>query len=131
MRLDAEGHESLLNPSWDQIEAILTTINPRAHSFFTLSDPGGSYVQAAGARLRLTIEYRDARSTPFQHYVLGDARPPGSLTSLNYSGGALAVFQNEILSIGSAQAAFREFYQARSIPSCFALRDDTGRHAPT
>jgi len=128
MKLEAEGIIPISDPDWAQIEEVLSKINPRTHSFVSLTGTDGSYVQTAGARLRLIVEYRDASTAPFRHYVLGDDRQPGALTSVNYSGGAISLYHNEILSLRAALTVFQSFHEKRSIPDSFVLRDDTARH---
>lgn len=41
-----------------RVEAALDALDPKLRSFVILSSPSGDYVQTAGARDRLTIEYR-------------------------------------------------------------------------
>ncbi|MHB0972463.1 MAG: hypothetical protein ACYC7A_22255 [Thermoanaerobaculia bacterium] len=103
----------------------MDTISPRGPSHFTLSDASGSYVQAAGARLRLTIEYRKTDHVGFRHYVLGVADRPTTLNSVNSTAGIITVQTNEILAISSAKEVFRTFMQTGSIPERFLLRETT------
>ena len=124
--LERENCPAISEPSWAQIEEALVEINPQKSSFVILSRTRSSYVQAAGARLRLIIEMRRKKLLGFAHYVLGAGHNcTEQLTSINYSGGAIALFPSEILTVDDAKEAFRSFFDSGEIPARFCLRDVT------
>src|SRR4051812_34895394 len=102
LKLETESANPIQNPSFEVVERVVSAISPRSPSFFILSDNSGSYVQVAGARLRLTVEYRQVTPFGFRHFVLG--RPPLAETemSINYTGGAIRLRTSEILSLPRA-----------------------------
>jgi hypothetical protein len=122
-----EDGETVLSPTWESIEEALPMITPRGPGFFILSRPDGSYVQTAGARLRLIVEYRKILgSGQFAHYVLGkhiEAAP--KQTQINASIGVLNLMNNEILTVKDAIAIFREFYLEGTVPGTYILHDVT------
>lgn len=125
MKLEIDGRPPLLQATFDQVEGALESISPRGSSYFTLSDDSGSYVQAAGARLRVTIEYRNKHPFGFQHFVLGVPDRPTILNSINSTAGIITVQTNEILTISSAKEVFRAFFEAGNVPPRFVLRETT------
>ena len=126
MYLNQEGHETWLNISWDAVEGALTQIHPRKRSFFTLSAEDGSYVQTAGARLRLIVEYRQIVDEGFEHYILGKpSEGQEKRSAINYSGGGIQLLRNEILTVKDATAIFRAFFYFQNIPEHYQLRDIT------
>lgn len=128
--LEVEGAPPKSNPTGDGIEGALRLIHPRGPSFFILSDRGGSYVQAAGARLKLTVEWRKQSAAGFAHYVLG--RKESSSRAQEVIGGTagpITVFLHEVLDVEEAVSIFRGFFLKGRPPEAFALRDDTARFA--
>jgi len=130
MRLEQESQPPLSNPDWQEVESALRAINPKGRSFFILSDARGSYVQAAGARLRLIVEHRQTSFWRFRHYVLGRAPERAGRISVNYSGGAIALHRNEVLTIEDAIAIFRCFYETDEVPEAYVKRDVTAEQHP-
>jgi hypothetical protein len=126
--LEQEGRKPIPDPTTDQIEDQLSKINPRNRSFFTLSHRDGSYVQTAGASLRLIVEYRRVTSEAFTHVVLGRRAGDNGEISVNYSGGAIALLRKEILSIDEAIIVFKHFLETKSVPPEYHQRDVTDNH---
>ena len=124
MLLEQENLSPIQDPSWADIETAVSAIHPRTRSYFILTGSSG-YVQAAGARLRLTIEYRDERRDPFSHYRLGSFPISDDEISLNYSGGGISVRKSEVLTLDECLKVFRHFFETESIPSDFAMRELT------
>ena len=125
MKLEQENQEPILNPSWDEVEAALLSIHPKEKSYFTLTNAKGSYVQVAGARLRLIIEHRRKSLFGFKHVVFGRTLADPERTSINYSGGAISLNRNEILSIDDAITIFRAFYGGKKFPDSYLVRNVT------
>ncbi len=127
--LERENHPSISEPSWSQVEEALSGIHPRKSSFVILGDSSKGYIQAAGARLRLIIELRKKKMFGFAHYVLGRSHDDTEqLTSINYSGGSIALFPSEIFSADDAKEAFRALFDSSPLPARFHLRDVTEEH---
>ena len=61
----------------------------------------------------------------FEHCVLGNSPSDPERISVNYSGGAIALNRNEILTIDDAVAIFKQFYESSSIPTGYLRRDVT------
>jgi hypothetical protein len=123
------NHADVCNPTHDYIRDRLRRISPSGPGYFSLtSDRNGSYVQAAGARLKLTIEYRIPEGGSFRHYILGRNdvvdRPE---RQINSAVGQINLLANEVLDIDDAIAVFGYFLDYGSVPDRFLLRDDTER----
>ena len=122
---EIEGHAPARGTAFADIEAAIGRISPRGPSFFILQDETGSYVQAAGARARLTVEFRHVTRFGFRHYVLGRRAESNGEASVNYSGGPIRVQSNEILTTRDAVAIFREFFDAGTVSNDYARRETT------
>ena len=125
LTFEVDGRQPQLRPSLEDVEKALNSISPRGPSYFTLTDQTGSYVQVAGARLRLTIEYRNNTRFGFRHFVLGDHDRPTKMNSINSTAGIISVQTNEILALSSAIEVFQAFFASGSVPSRFLLRETT------
>ena len=126
MYLDQEGRETWFNISWEEVENALAQVHPRERSFFSLSAEDGSYVQTAGARLRLIVEHRRIVDEGFEHYVIGKSSEGQEKHSVvNYSGGGIQLFRNEVLTIKDATAIFRTFFHLQSLPEQYQRREIT------
>jgi hypothetical protein len=125
LKFAREGEAEIQNPTLDQVLYALDNINPKISSFFTLVDSSGNYVQTAGAKLRLIVEYRRVHGDLFQHFVMGQDLEDKSEKSINYSGGAIKLQANEILNISKAKEIFERFYKFGTVPSNLLLRDIT------
>lgn len=129
MQLQQENEASVQAASWLEVEAALDALDPKLRSFVILSSPSGDYVQTAGARDRLTIEYRrnagQGPAASFRHYVLGRTDGGDGLAEIQCSCGPLTVQENEVLNLDDAKRVFRHFYDIGSVPDDFALRDMT------
>ncbi len=125
MKLEQEKYDPISNPTWNDVETALNSIDPKENSFFILANKNGSYVQTAGARLRVIVEYRKKSLFGFKHVVLGKPSKKTERTSINYSGGIIALDRNEILTIKDAIEIFEEFYNSNEIPVSYVTRDIT------
>lgn len=85
-------------------------MSPVGNSFCILTANDESYVQCAGAKSKLTIEYRKYMGRKFSHYVLGTPKEEKKEVSIRYSGGYIKVKQNEVLTNKDDEI----------LPNCFA-----------
>lgn len=120
MLLEQENCAEIKNPTLDDLRATVERIHPRNHSFLILSN-GSGYVQAAGAPLRLTVEYRNADTR--QHFRLGRNPVVSETLSLNYSGGPITVNKNEVLSSDDCAVVLEEFFRNGTVPDKYNLRN--------
>jgi hypothetical protein len=125
MKLEQENHEPILNATWSDVESALLSIHPKNHSFIILSNKKGSYVQTAGARLRLIIEHRQKSIFGFKHIVFGNPPENSERISINYSGGAISLNRSEILTVDDAISIFRAFFEGKEVPEKYLTRDVT------
>jgi hypothetical protein len=125
LRLDVDGRATSAAPSFVDVQNALNDISPLGPSHFNLSDQTGSYVQAAGARLRLSIEYRKVHRFGFRHFVLGDPNRPTTPNSINSTAGIIKLQTNEILTLVAALEVFREFFETGTVPARFVLHETT------
>ncbi len=110
------------------IADALGRISPQGPGYFSLTASDGSYVQTAGARLMLTVEYRRITNDGFVHYVLGDSqRDDRAPRQINSSVGFINLFAHEILDVDSAIEVFCHFLRHQDVPTRFTLRDDSVR----
>jgi len=126
--LEQEGLQATPNASAADVRAALESIHSRTRSFLILERSDGSYVQTAGARLRLMVEHR--RVLPdgsFRHYVLGVPGGEQREVSINYSGGALTLRKGQVLTIKDALAVFLAFLHDGTVPNDYKLEDVTAR----
>jgi hypothetical protein len=125
--------DSMLNvvePPFAVIADSLRRISPRGPGFFSLTRDDGSYVQVAGATLRLTVEYRQDSNGTFRHFVLGTESILGrTRKQINSRAGQINLLANEVLTVDNAITVFRCFYETGKIPDGYTLRDDTARFA--
>ena len=125
--LEVEGHVRIEDPSLSDVERVVSLIHPGQPSFFILNAPDGSYVQTAGARLRLIVEYRQVSGGVFRHYVLGRREEERREASINYSGGAITLRKNEVLVLRDALSVFGAFLRSGRVPEGYEWRDVTER----
>ena len=126
LKFEGEGAQPVADPAIEEIVAAVSRISPRGPSYFILSDDTGSYVQVAGARLRLTVEYRSNSRFGFRHFVLGREGRPETMSSVNYSGGAISLQLREILSLPAALEVLRTLFLTGDVPAAFHRRETTG-----
>jgi len=126
--LEIEGYRTVDNPTAEYISRALEQITPRKPSFFILSRPDGSFVQAAGSRICLSVEVRFIRPNVFQHGIVGvetDDEDGSELTHVAYSCGTLVVQKKEVLKVRDAQIIFGAFLRTGQIPMPYLVRDVT------
>jgi hypothetical protein len=125
--LQVEGRVTEQDPRFDLIAESIQQINLRGPSFLVLTNQSGSYVQAAGARLRLTVEYRQVTPFGFRHFVLGRSPEQTKEVGINYTGGTIRVMANEVLTVRDAVDVFRSFHESGTAPPAFVRRETTDR----
>jgi hypothetical protein len=124
--LERENHPPVSDPTWEDIKSAVLSINPRRSGFIILAQPDGGYLQTAGARLRMIVEWRrTCDGGAFEHFVVGANRSRTDMTSINTSVGTLSLQRNEIFSAPKAVEIFQAFYSSGSVPSEYVLRDVT------
>lgn len=110
--------KTIENPTLETVLENLNEINPRVKSFFILTNDSGDFVQCAGAKLRLTLEYKRLQKLN----VLGLDKENKEGISINYSGGAISLQRNEVLTINDAIKVFENFYKTGNVPNSYILR---------
>jgi|SRR5436190_7285818 len=126
--LQIEEQPPVRNPSRDAVMEALAQLHPKGPSFVVLTRDDGSYVQTAGARLRLTVEYRQMLAPGFRHYTLGKSPTDTRPTSINCRCGPIHCHMSESMTLSDAQAIFTEFHSSGRVPDGFVLRDRTSEH---
>lgn len=111
------------NPSLEFIYQCFEKWNLRYRSFFILTCEDGSYVQTAGTKKRLIIEYRKMIGDDFKQYTLGLNTEDKSETYINYSSGKIFLKQNEVLRLENVLEVFDSFYHTQKIPEKYLLRE--------
>ncbi len=126
LTLDREGHSPICPASFAEIQAALDQIDPNTQSFVILSQSDGSYLQTAGSRLRLTLEYRQViADSAFKHYVLGHQPISEKIEHIQCHVGPIQVRKHEVLTLRDAVDVFRSYFESRTIPRDYLLRDVT------
>ncbi len=100
-------------------------------SYFIITNELSSYVQCAGDKTRLVIEYRKHSGETFKHYVLGNKKPNESLTiswaRIDWKVGPIHIHTNEVLSLDDAVNIFKVFYETKDVPLVYNRRNISKR----
>jgi hypothetical protein len=117
-----------IDPEIDFINDFLKQMNNNTSSFCTLSYSDFLFIQCAGSKSRMTIEYRspDKSEIGFRHFVIGVKRLIKTTTKVSYSGGEIKVRTNEVLNYEQAVELFKMFINERMILGEYVLRETTG-----
>ena len=126
--LQMEDRPPVPRPSRDAVIDALAQLDPRGPSFVVLSRDDGSYVQTAGAKLRLTVEYRQMLPTGFRHYTLGKSPADERPTYINCRCGPINCHMSESMTLSDAQIILTEFLASGRVPDGFVLRDRTSEY---
>lgn len=95
-------------------------------TFVIVDDESGSYVQAAGSKDRLTIEWRQyATEESFEHFVAGRKQGPGEIVQVKTFYGVIDVNENECLTSEDGQAIFEAFIKSGERPNAYEWRNST------
>ncbi|GLC30615.1 hypothetical protein [Clostridium omnivorum] len=113
------------NVDKDTIVNFINQMIPNGKSFCILTADDESYVQCAGAKSKLTIEYRKYTSKSFSHYVLSRQPIEDENISVRYSGGYITVKKNEALTSKDAVYIFERFLNTQHLPEEYNLRETT------
>jgi hypothetical protein len=117
-----------VNPTWEFIQSSLNNIDPILKSYCILSDDP-SYVQCAGSKERLCIEYRKLYGETYKHFVVGNKKNENSTsiiwTQINCKVGPIRIHDNEVLTIDDAIKIFKAFYEGKGLPEIYNLRNTT------
>jgi hypothetical protein len=98
------------NPTWETINLHLNEINMTQKSYFILSQ-GDNYVQCAGAKAKLTVEYKSIK-----HYRFGLKVIDNNPASINFSYGIIQIKKSEQLRLIHALDIFETFFKT-GLPS--------------
>ncbi len=95
------------------------------HNSFMVLNAEQSYVQCAGSKTALTIEYRQVfEENNFQHFVIGKGTPNLEVkTNVKFCGGDVEVCQSEVLNIKDVETCFAHFFQHQTLPEQYHQRD--------
>ncbi len=126
-RLESQDGTCIEAPNLDDVERLIRNLHPKENAYVILSDSDGSYVQVAGARLRLTVEFRERSKLGFIHWVLGSGDISDDLDSINCSVGPIEILKHERLCLDDAIRAFGSFLERGTVPASFTRRDDSAR----
>jgi len=95
-------------------------------TFVIVDDESDSYVQAAGSKDRLTIEWRQyATEESFEHFVAGRKQEPGDIVQVKTFYGVVDVNENECLQSEDGYAIFEAFIKSGERPSTYEWRNST------
>lgn len=124
--LERENFAAIHVPAWTDVETALNEIDPAHSGFVILIRHDGSYVQVAGSKLELTVEWRQVTGPyRFKHCVIGRPTGPNELTSINTSSGIIQLHRNEILTLKDAIELFKYYYGTGLVSDAWSLRDCT------
>jgi hypothetical protein len=105
-------------------------------TFVIVDDETDSYVQAAGCKERLTVEWRQydlkvagKSKETFEHFVAGLKQEPGELVQVKTFYGHVDVHENECLKSSDAQLIFEAFIKTGKRPDAYEWRNSTANFA--
>jgi hypothetical protein len=127
-RIEGDNMDAIDDPTPADVEAVLDMLHPRDRCFFSLTDTEtGSYVQAAGARIRLTVEARQCADEGFTHSVLGRLpRDPGA-ACINCRVGPITLARSQVLTLEDAKQVFLHFLATGELAQSYEIEDVTSR----
>ena len=123
--LESHNLTAIDNPQEVDIANVLEALHPNHNAYVILSRSDGSYLQTAGSKTNLTVEWREAKNTSFIHWVLGKGEIQEQTTLVHCDVGPITVRVNELLSLNDAKNAFFMFLAKGKVPKDFTLRDNT------
>ncbi|MDQ0876012.1 hypothetical protein QFZ77_004671 [Paenibacillus sp. V4I3] len=115
-----------IDPDIDFVINFLKQMNNITSSFCTLSFNDFLFIQCAGSKSKMTIEYRspDKSGNDFRHFVIG-VKSLIKTSTKTYSGGEIKVRTNEVLNSDQAVVLFKAFFNERVILSDYVQRETT------
>ncbi|KMQ52237.1 hypothetical protein CHISP_0918 [Chitinispirillum alkaliphilum] len=130
-RFEGDNISPIENPETEEMLTLLNTLHPKRRCFFSLTELlTGSYVQVAGAPLRLTVEARQYRQNGFRHYVMGDYPRKEDSAYINCRVGPIYILQSQMLILEDARRIFVQFLSNAELIEGFDLQDVTLRFIP-
>ncbi|WP_420322196.1 hypothetical protein [Flagellimonas sp.] len=118
--------------NWDGIKSELNKLDGIENGYLTLENDNGDYIQCAGNKSMLTVEYRLNSKPNFKHYVIGKGKDKSpmkvSWSVLQTNVGEIMVHKEEVLDLKDAELIFKEFYETQAIPSELNKRNVTKLH---
>lgn len=132
--LERQGLLPLVGPVWCDVREALEELDPSGRGFVILCGSDGSYVQVAGTREELTVEYRQTIGTRYRHFVLGnppadDRQSDDEPAEIHTSVGVVTVHRHEVLDLRRAVEICKLFFEDGAVPQQYALRDMTHQFA--
>ncbi|NIK21608.1 hypothetical protein [Paenibacillus lupini] len=111
---------------FDYIEMFLEQMNNETSSFCTLSLDDFCYIQCAGSKEEMTIEWRYKTESGFRHFVIGRNQLIKIKRKVKYSAGGIIVRSNEVHNYKDALILFQVFFQQNDIHSLkYSFRETT------
>jgi len=123
--LEIENAAPIKSPTAADVERAVASIDLKGPAFCILTHTDGSYVQTAGSKVGLLVEYRNVNGNSFTHYVIGTRSPDTAPTSVRYKHGSLQLRRNEIMLVSEAREIFVWFLAMGQIDPKWNLRDIT------
>ncbi|MDQ0194589.1 hypothetical protein [Paenibacillus wynnii] len=114
-----------IDPEFDFVTDFLIQMNGSTNSFCTVSHSDYLFIQCAGSKSKMTIEYREPDNDGFRHFVIGVRSIIETNTKVSYSGGEIKVRTNEVLNYEQAEELFKTFINERRILDKYVLRETT------
>lgn len=124
-KLEIDGQETIYSPSAADVERALASLDMNGPGFCILTRSDGSYVQTAGTKVGLLVEYRHVEGDTFRHYVFGNPKGDHTPTSIRYRSGTLQLLRSEVLLVSEAREIFITFLALGQIDPRWELRDIT------
>jgi len=124
--LKGDGVPDWANPDASDIDHYLSKLHPVKHSFVILEDNKGGFVQCAGAKLILVLDFHTVARGKHRQFVLRkDAVLEDAKSMVNCKCGPVQVHRNERLDLKDAREVFLAFLTTRNVPKSFFRREIT------
>jgi hypothetical protein len=124
-----QNGKTVINPLWEQVADSLRQIDADTCCFFILTSDTGSYLQCAGGRPGVTLEFRVVLSDTFKHFVLGKGLVKSALetiwSTIECRIGPIRVHKDEVFTLDEAIDCFMYFFHKSDLPPGLAKRNVT------
>ena len=124
-KFEIDGQDPISSPAAADVERVLASLDLKGPAYCILTKPNGSYLQTAGTKVGLLVEYREVNGDSFQHFVFGHRNGDASATSVRYKYGSLHLMRNEVLLVNEAREIFMWFLATGQIAEGWNMRDIT------
>lgn len=125
-RLEGDNFEPVDDPSWEAVDKAISSLHPKDRCYFSLNNVDTrSYVQLAGARLRLTVESRVYSEKSFRHFVFGRPERNDKEAYINCRIGSIHLVRSQVLTIDDGRSIFLHFYKNGILPNQYELQELT------